>query len=524
VASTPPKHDSNNSLPALLSVKGITKSFPGIKANNSVDFEIRAGEVHSLLGENGAGKTTLINILYGLYQPDEGEIKFKGKKIVLRSPKDAIKRGLGLVAQHFHLARRHTVVENIALGLPGTPMFFPTKILRGQLRQLGEHYGLKVDPNARIWQLSPGEQQRVEILKVLIQGAEILILDEPTSVLTPQESDALFGVLRKMTSEGKAVILISHKLDEVMRIADTVSVLRKGNLVGCFNSKDTSPAELAKLMIGRTIEPTTRTDIEPSKSSVLELKSVWVQNDRGTNALQNISFRLRRREILGVAGVAGNGQGELTEVLTGLRYPSRGQIIIDGEDSTLRGVRGLFEGGVAHIPEDRNRMGIVPSMSVAENLIMRQYRHKPFAKGPMIDQREVTKFAIESIDHYSIATASKDTPSRQLSGGNVQKIILARELSGNPKLLVASHPTYGLDVAAAALTHELLLSQRARGAGVLLVSEDLDELIKISDRILVLFEGTVMGSVDTQEVDSQTLGAMMAGVSFKDIQGPTTSA
>jgi ABC-type uncharacterized transport system ATPase subunit len=505
-------------------MNGITKSFPGVKANNEVDLEVRAGEVHALLGENGSGKTTLMNILYGLYQPDEGEIRLRGEKIALRSPKDAIACGLGLVAQHFHLARRHTVAENIALGLVGTPFLFPTRLLRGQLRKLGDRYGLGVEPNARIWQLSPGEQQRVEILKALIQGAEILILDEPTSVLTPQESEALFNVLKKMTSEGKAVIFISHKLDEVMRIADAISVLRKGKIVGYLQSEDTNPIELAKLMVGRTIPKPKRPNIGPELSTVLEVKRVCARNDRGINALQDVSFCLRHSEILGVAGVAGNGQRELIEVLTGLRQVSLGQILVDGEDVTLRGVRGLLEAGVAHIPEDRNRMGIVPTMSVAENLIMRQYRYAPFAKGPIIDQRQVTEFALDSIDRYSIVTPSKDTPSRQLSGGNIQKIILARELSGDPKLLVASHPTYGLDVAAAALTHELILSQRARGAGVLLVSEDLDELIKMCDRILVFFDGRVMGCVDTHEADSESLGMMMAGVPLKEIPGPTARA
>ena len=510
-ADAPPIQDPTTQQTPLLSMQGISKSFPGVKANDSVEFEVRAGEVHALLGENGAGKTTLMNILYGLYHPDEGEIRYRGEVVTFRSPRDAIACGLGLVAQHFHLARRHTVAENIALGLANTPFIFPTRALRERLRALGDHYGLGVNPDARVWQLSPGERQRVEILKALIQGAEILILDEPTSVLTPQEAEALFQVVEQMTSESKAVIFISHKLDEVMRIADTISILRKGAVVGRLKRRDANPARLAELMVGRTIAPPERTSDGLRDRIVLELKGVWVRGDRGVDALKEASFRLQSGEILGVAGVAGNGQAELIEVLTGLRQPSRGQILLDGEDITPLGVRGLFEAGVAHIPEDRNHVGIVPGMSVAENLVMRQYRYPPFARGALLDQKQVTRFARSSIDQYDIATPSKDTPSRLLSGGNVQKVILARELSGDPKLVVASHPTYGLDVSAAALTHELMLSQRARGAGVLLVSEDLDELMQLSNRILVLFAGQVMGTVDVEEATSETLGMMMAG-------------
>ena len=503
---------------------GISKSFPGVKANDGVDLEVRAGEVHALLGENGAGKTTLMNILYGLYQPDAGEIRFRGETVTLRSPKDAIAHGLGLVAQHFHLARRHSVAENIGLGLAGTPFLFPTRALKERLRELGDRYGLGVDPDARVGQLSPGEQQRVEILKALVQGAEILILDEPTSVLTPQEAEALFRVIEQMMTEGKAVIFISHKLDEVMRIADTISVLRKGAVVGRLARGEASPARLAELMVGRAIRAPKRSAAGPQKRTMLGVDRVWARNDRGIDALKGVSFRLCGGEILGVAGVAGNGQAELIEVLTGLRQPSGGQILLEGEDITPLGVRGLFEAGVAHIPEDRNHMGIVPSMSVAENLVMRQYRYAPFARGALLDRGQVTRFANDSIDRYQIATPSKDTLSRLLSGGNVQKVILARELGGDPKLVVASHPTYGLDVAAAALTHELLLSQRARGAGVLLVSEDLEELLKLSDRILVLFDGRVMGVIEVEAASSETLGMMMAGAPQEAALGLTAGA
>ena len=499
--------------PPLLSMTGISKSFPGVKANDRVEFEVHAGQVHALLGENGAGKTTLMNILYGLYQPDEGEIRLRGEPVSFRSPRDAMNQGLGLVAQHFHLARRHSVAENIGLGLVGTPLMFPTRALRGRLRELGDRYGLGVNPDAKVYQLSPGEQQRVEILKALIQGAEVLILDEPTSVLTPQEAEALFQVLDQMTDEGKAVIFISHKLDEVMRIANAVTVLRKGAVVGNLTRAEASPSKLAELMVGRTIEAPSREGAPPQEQAVLELDDVWVKSDRGIDALKGVSFGLRHGEILGVAGVAGNGQAELIEILTGLRQSSRGHILLDGKDITPLGVRGLFEAGVAHIPEDRNHMGIVPSMAVSENLVLRQYRYPPFARGPLLDGGEVNRFAAASIESYEIATPSRETAARLLSGGNVQKVILARELAGEPILVVASHPTYGLDVSATALTHELMLAQRARGAGVLLVSEDLDELLTLADRILVLFDGRAMGVLATEAASSEQLGMMMAGAS-----------
>ena len=490
----------------------ITKRFPGVLANDQVSLEVRTGEVHALLGENGAGKTTLMNILYGLYQPDEGEIRLKGEPVSFRSPKDAMSRGVGLVAQHFHLARRHTVAENIALGLSDAPFFFPVRSLKKRIAELGERYGLAVDPEARVWHLSPGEQQRVEILKTLIQGAHLLILDEPTSVLTPQEAESLFEVLKTMKAEGEAVVFISHKLDEVMAIADRITVLRKGAVVASLKKSETTPAELAQLMMGREVAALNKKEKLSSSEPILSLQNVWTKNDRGVDGLKGVSFDLRKGEVLGVAGVAGNGQGELIEVLTGLRRATRGAVTLDARDITGLDAKGLLEAGVAHIPEDRNHMGVVPSLSVAENLVLRQYRHKPFSKGALLDWQAVRQFADSSIAEYEVATPSKETPTRLLSGGNVQKLILARELSGEPKLVVAAHPTYGLDVAAAALTQNVLLEQRKRGAGVLLVSEDLDELLKLADRIAVLFAGKLIGVVEVGETDREALGLLMAGV------------
>ena len=500
-----------NQTNAHLEMVNISKRFPGVLANDRVTFNVRAGEVHALLGENGAGKTTLMNILYGLYQPDEGKIRLAQKNVQFRSPKDAMKQGIGLVAQHFHLARKHSVAENIALGLLGTPFLFPTKALKKEIRELGQRYRLSVDPDAKVWQLSPGEQQRVEIIKALIQGAKILILDEPTSVLTPQEAEALFDVLKRMKAEGEGVIFISHKLDEVMAIADRITVLRKGAVVNTLSASEASPQKLAQMMVGRTVAPVRAARETAQAKALVSLNNVWVKNHRGVDALKGLGLELSEGEIVGVAGVSGNGQAELIEVLTGLAQPYEGTIKLEGKDITRLNAKGLFEAGVAHIPEDRNHIGVVPSMSVAENLVLRQYRYPPFAKGPLFDWQEVSKFAQTSIKQYEISTPSKDTDTRLLSGGNVQKVILARELSGEPKLVVAAHPTYGLDVSAAALTHDLLIAQRNRGAAVLLVSEDLDELIKLSDRIVVLFAGELMGDLKADDAEREALGLMMAG-------------
>ena len=501
-------------------MRGITKRFPGVVANDAVHLDVRAGEVHALLGENGAGKTTLINILYGLHRPDAGTIEVEGEPREFRSPRDALGAGIGLVAQHFHLARRHTVAENIALGLPRTPRLFPARALAGEIRALEERYGLAVDPHARIWQLSPGEQQRVEILKALLQGARILILDEPTSVLTPQEADRLFAVLEQMKREGKGVIFISHKLDEVMAVADRITVLRKGTVVGGMDASETSPSRLASMMMGRDVPPVRAGGTAPGTEPVVRLDEVWAQSERGIEALRGVTFDLRQGEILGIAGVAGNGQAELIDVLTGLRQPSKGRITLHGKDITSYDARGLFDAGVAHIPEDRNHVGVVPTMQVKENLVLRQYRRRPFARGPLLEWNAVRRFSRDAIADYDIATPSQETTTKLLSGGNVQKVILARELSGEPQVVVASHPTYGLDVSAAAATHELLLRQRDRGAGVLIVSEDLEELLTLSDRIAVLFAGRIVGIVRCEDAERAELGLMMAGSATASAPGP----
>jgi simple sugar transport system ATP-binding protein len=495
----------------LLLLRNITKAFPGVIANDGITFGVRAGEVHALLGENGAGKTTLMNILYGLYQPDAGDICLRGVPVRIRSPRDAIALGIGMVPQHFLLVRRHTVAENIVLGLPGEGMLFPARRAEQRISEIGARYGLAVDPRARIWELSPSEQQRVEIVKALIRGAQILILDEPTSVLTPQEAAALFDVIRRMTRDGASVIFISHKLDEVTAIADRVTVLRRGRVIATLAVARIDKRTLARTMVGRDIEFQLRRDAQPPGAEALVADGLEAVGDRGLPALRGVSLQVRRGEIVGVAGVAGNGQSELVEVLAGLRRATAGTVRVGGRDITNRSARAVHEAGVAHIPEDRLRMGIVPAMTVAENLVLKRYRDPPFARGPVMDPRAISEFARRLIVEYDIATPGPATPARLLSGGNIQKLILSRELSDRPAVIIAAHPTSGLDVSAAEQIHALLLQRRKEGAAILLVSEDLDELLMLSDRIVVLFSGQIIGEVPAADAPRERIGLMMMG-------------
>ena len=498
--------------PNSFEMRGIVKRFPGVFANDHVDFSCKVGEVHALLGENGAGKSTLMNVLAGLYRPEAGEIIIGGKQVTLHSPQDAIANGIGMIHQHFMLVPSHTVSENMVLGLNKPRFFLNLSQVEEQVAALAKQYDLNVNPRAKIWELSVGEQQRVEVLKMLFRGAKILIMDEPTAVLTPQEVEALFRTLREMTSQGHSIVFISHKLDEVVAIADRVTVLRKGKITASgVSAKGSTKAQLARLMVGREILfQIEKKKMEPGKI-ILETKNLQADNDRALPALRGVSMQLRAGEILGVAGVAGNGQRELAEVLTGLRNSTHGEMIFDqvtiGPHTNWREIGQRL----AHIPEDRSAVGSVPGLSVAENSILKCFNLTPIAKGWSIDAAAMQKKAVKLVDEYQIATASIQTPVRMLSGGNLQKLILAREISGGPSLMIAVHPTRGLDVGATEAVHKLLIKQRESGAAIMLISEDLDELLSLSDRLAVMYEGKIVGEMPAEGADIQRIGLMMAG-------------
>jgi simple sugar transport system ATP-binding protein len=493
------------------SMRQITKRFPGVIANDRVDLELREGEIHTLLGENGAGKSTLMNVLTGIYLPDGGTLSVWGEPVQLRSPKDAIALGIGMVHQHFKLVPSHTVTENIVLGL--STGLRPVRIADAEKKvaELSERYGLKVDPAARVWELSIGEQQRVEILKALFRGARILLLDEPTAVLTPQESEELFATLRSMREKGHSIVFISHKLDEVMAISDRITVLRAGKNVGTVATAETNPQALSNLMVGREIKFETYPRPEKRGDTVLEVAGVSAENDRGLPALRDVGFSLAAGEILGFAGVAGNGQEELAEVVTGLRPITAGSIEVAGDRMSGRGPKAFIEAGVSYVPADRHGVATVGDMSLTHNSVLRRYREDKFGRGPLLNLVEASRYADRLIDEFDIKTPNRETPVRMLSGGNLQKVILAREITTRHRLLVVMSATHGLDVGATEFVRETLNHHRQEGAAILLISEDLEELLSLSDRIAVLFHGEIMGIVDADQAEIERLGLMMAG-------------
>ncbi|TAN31987.1 ABC transporter ATP-binding protein [bacterium] len=495
-------------------MRSITKRFPGVLANHAVDFEALEGEVHALLGENGAGKSTLASILAGLYRPDSGEIAIHGRTVEFRSPRDAMRAGVSMVHQHFRLAASLTVADNIVLGHRGAAWLRTSpKTIETQVGELAKRYRMPVHPRARIWQLSVGEQQRVEILKALYRGARILILDEPTSLLTPQESEDLFETLRRMTDEGRTVVFVSHKLEEVMAVTDRVTVLRAGGLVGTVKTSGTSPAELARMMVGREVV-FAQAKGEPyagHREVVMKLDDVCADNDLGIEALHNVRLSVHKGEIVGVAGVSGNGQRQLAEVIAGTRPRTGGAVWVAG-----RGLRSGDPGeaiarGIAHVPEDRLGTGVSPSLSVADNLILKSHRRPPISTRGWLRHDRIRAHAKELMTRFAIAAPGPDTQTRLLSGGNVQKVVLARELSSRPKVIVAANPTRGLDVGATEGVRALLIRAARDGVGILLISEDLDEILMLADQIAVMYEGRVVGVVPRGEADVQQLGLMMAG-------------
>lgn len=495
-------------------MEGIVKRFPGVVANAGIDFSLSFGEVHGLLGENGAGKTVLMSILYGLYQPDSGQTYVRGEPVRIRSPSVAIRLGIGMVHQHFMLVPRLTVLENMAVGWePRRGPFLDREGMRKRIEALVEEYGLSVDPEARVEELSVGEQQRVEILKALYRGAEILILDEPTAVLTEQEVEALFKTIRALRDQGKAVVFITHKLHEAMTICDRVTVLRKGKKVGTVPTSEATPEKLAEMMVGREVVFRVQPKpVQKEGKELLRVEGLTVHDERGLPAVRNVSFSLFDHEILGIAGVEGNGQKELVEALTGLRPPKAGKVYVGGKEATGLSARELAQLGLVHIPEDRQATGLILPFSLAENVVLGRHREDGFALGPWVQlRRRIFRYAEEAVRTFSIVAPSVRVPVQNLSGGNQQRVVLARELGRKPKVVVAHQPTRGLDVAGMEFVWEKLLELREKGCGVLLVSMDLDEILMLADRVAVMYRGEIVGIWPREEADKHELGLAMLG-------------
>lgn len=497
-----------------LELKGITKRFPGVLANDHIDLTINEQEVFAIVGENGAGKTTLMNIIYGLYQPDSGKIFVRGKELKIHGPGDAISLGIGMVHQHFMLVPVFTVAENVVLGTEPTKYggVLDLERARKEVREFSEKFGMKIDPDARVEHISVGMQQRVEIIKALFRGAEILILDEPTAALTPLETQELFETIRSLKAQGKTVIFISHKLQEVLAIADRIAVLRGGKAVGVVDAKEATTTQLARMMVGRDVILEYQKSPPKLGEVVLEARNLVAQNDRGIISLKGVSLKLRSGEILGIAGVEGNGQTELVEVLTGLRAPASGELIVKGKTFRYADARILRDTGMAHIPSDRHKLGLVLKFDVAENLILGMHHSSPFARGSGINREEVERFAREKVMEFDIRPHDHRILASKLSGGNQQKVIVAREISSKPEIMIASQPTRGLDIGATEFVHKQLLKERDSGKAVLLVSLELEEILSLSDRIAVMFGGEIVAAFDSKEVSEEEIGLFMLGV------------
>lgn len=496
----------------LLRVEKLTKRFPQVVANEGISLNIYKGEIHCLLGENGAGKSTLAECLYGYYKPDSGQIFYKGNPVKLSSPMDAISLGIGMVHQHFVLVPPLTVIENVVVGIQGTSIILDLKQAEQRLQKICETYGIHLDLHAKIWQLSVGEQQWVEILKALYVGSELLILDEPTAVLTPQETDRFFATLKQLSREGLSILLITHKLNEVMQITDRVTVLRRGKLVATVQTAEVSKGELARMMVGREVIFSVHKTESTRQEPVLEVKNLRARGDKGQEILQGVSFTLHRGEILGLAGISGNGQKELFEILSGVRRAESGQVFLEGEEITNRPSNYIMLRGVGHIPEDRLHEGLIPDFSLSENLILGQQRSTLYRRGLFLNREQIRKFAAMCVSTFEIKTPSLSHTTKFLSGGNIQKIILAREFTQCPQCLLANQPTRGLDVGVIEYVHKRLLEKRAEGIGILMASEDLDEIMDLSDRIAILFKGQIMGIFEDKEATLEKIGLLMAGV------------
>lgn len=501
---------------SALRMQDITKTFPGVLANDHVTIECNKGEVLGLLGENGAGKTTLMNILYGLYPPDAGQVFIDGKEVSIHSPSEAIENGIGMVHQHFKLVDTLTVIENVILGMPTNKAVLDLAPAREKFKKLCDEYELFVDPDTEVWKLPVGQQQWVEILKALYRDCKVLVLDEPTAVLTPSESDQLARAIRRITDQGRSVVFISHKLREVMEVTDKVTVIRDGAVVGTIATKDASQIKLAEMMVGRpiTIERRERPAM-PDGEVILDMQGVNATDDRGVHALKDFSLQVRAGEIVGVAGVDGNGQRELAECISGLRKPTSGTITIKGKPVTGVISDPSFMG---FIPEDRHKTGLVLDFSVAENLVIKEYMNAPYTKNGILQYKEIKRHADEMISKYNVKTPNCDVKAKTLSGGNQQKVVIAREMDPEPVFDMAAHPTRGLDLGAVTNVHDILLNERNRGAAVLFISAELQEIMAVADRIIVLYSGQIMGDLDGETADQNVIGQMMLGQKAEDIK------
>jgi general nucleoside transport system ATP-binding protein len=501
----------------VIEMLNIRKEFPGIVANDNITLQVKKGEIHALLGENGAGKSTLMNVLFGLYQPEKGEIRVKGKPVNITNPNIANDLGIGMVHQHFMLVDPFTVTENIILGQETTSKgMIDIKKAENDVRAISERYGLAVDPSAKIQDISVGMQQRVEILKTLYRGAEILIFDEPTAVLTPQEIGELIQIMKTLINEGKSIILITHKLKEIMEVCDRCTVIRKGKGIGTVTVSETNPNELASLMVGREVTFTTEKIEAIPKHDVFTIENLHVKDSRGLGAVNGLDLTVRAGEIVGIAGVDGNGQSELIEAITGLRKIESGTVKLNGKEITKLSPRKITESGIAHIPQDRHKHGLVLDFPIGENMVLQTYYQEPNSKMGVLNFKNIYKKARTLIEEFDVRTPSEYTPARALSGGNQQKAIIGREVDRNPDLLIAAQPTRGLDVGAIEFIHKRLIEQRDNGKGVLLVSFELDEIMNVSDRIAVIYEGKIVAIVNPKETTEQELGLLMAGSKRKE--------
>ncbi|ASK63468.1 heme ABC transporter ATP-binding protein [Virgibacillus phasianinus] len=496
----------------VVEMLNIRKEFPGIVANDNITVQVRKGEIHALLGENGAGKSTLMNVLFGLYQPEKGEIRYKGEKVNITDPNVATRLGIGMVHQHFMLVDNYTVTENIILGSEPTKNGkINIKKAEREVQELSDRYGLKVDPTAKIRNISVGMQQRVEILKTLYRGANVLIFDEPTAVLTPLEINELIDIMHSLINEGKSIILITHKLKEIMQVCDRCTVIRKGKGIGTVNVSETNVTELASLMVGRDVKFTTDKKTADPSHVVLEIENLNVKDSRNVKIVKDLNLEVRAGEIVGIAGVDGNGQTELIEAITGLTKSQSGSIKVNGKNITNFKPRKVTESGVGHIPQDRHKFGLVLDFPVAENIVLQTYYQKPYSKNKVLHYKNIYTKAKELVEEYDVRTPSVHTKARALSGGNQQKAIISREIDRSPDLLIAAQPTRGLDVGAIEFIHSKLVQERDKGKAVLLVSFELDEVMDVSDRIAVMFDGKVVANVKPEETNEQELGLLMAG-------------